>query len=108
MLRLWIPLLALAGFAFSKQCTNVSVPVTIKSRNAVFGGTILPLTNLDATTFVQNVTQQGQNFTATALTGYADVLGTYNISAQFCAPSVNNASNPTVQILTHGIGFDKT
>ena len=100
--------LALAGLASAKKCMNMSVPVTIKSRNAVFGGTALPVTALDATTFLQNMTQQGRNFTADALTGYADVSGTYNISTQFCVPSVNNVSNPTVQVLTHGIGFDKT
>ena len=89
---------------------NLSVPVTIKSRNAVFGGMSLPVTDLDATTFIQNVTQQGQNFTATALTDYADVSGTYNISTQFCVPGSITSSNdtPTVQILIHGIGFDKT
>ena len=108
MLAFLLSALALAGLTSAKQCVNMSVPVTIKSRNGVFGGTALPMTALDVTTFVQNMTQQGQNFTETALTGYADVSGTYNISAQFCAPSVNNVTNSTVQVLTHGIGFDKT
>lgn len=108
MLPIVLSVSVLAGYASAKQCMNISVPVTIKSRNAVFGGMALPVTDLDATTFIQNVTRQGQNFTATALTDYADVSGTYNISTQFCVPSVNNASKPTVQVLTHGIGFDKT
>ena len=108
MLALLLSMLALARLMSAKQCLNTSVPVTVQSRNAVFGGTALPVTALDATTFIQNMTQQGQNFTATALTGYADVHGTYNISTQFCVPSVSNVSNPTVQVLTHGIGFDKT
>lgn len=108
MLLLLLFLLAIAGLAPAKQCMNLTLPITLKSRNAVFGRTALPVTALEATTFIQNVTQQGRNFTATALTGYADVSGTYNISTQYCVPSVNNYSNPTVQILTHGIGFDKT
>ena len=108
MLALSLSALALASLVSAKQCINTTVPVTIKSRNGVFGGMALPVTALDATTFIQNITQQGRNFTETVLTGYADVSGTYNISAQFCAPSVNNVTNPTVQVLTHGIGFDKT
>ena len=108
MLALSITVLALAGFVSAKQCVNTSVPVTIKSRNGVFRSTVFPKTALDVTTFVQNLTQQGQNFTAVALTGYADVTGTYNISTQFCKPSADDAVNPTIQVLTHGIGFDKT
>ena len=108
MFALFPSMLALAGLVSAKKCVNMTVPVTISSRNGVFGGTALPVTDLDATTFFQNFTQQGQNFTETALTGYATVNGTYNISAQFCMPSMNNVSNSTVQVLTHGIGFDKT
>lgn len=108
MLALPLTVLAFASFGTAKQCINATVPVTIKSRNAVFGGTALPQTELDPTTFAQNMTKQGQNFTVIALTGYANVAGTYNISTQFCGPSEANVSNRAVQILTHGIGFDKT
>lgn len=96
----------LASSAVAKTCMNLTVPVHIKSRNAVFDIAV-PQTNLDVTTFIQNVTQQGRNFTQAALTGYNTVSGTYNISAQFCQPSNYTANHPTVQVLTHGIGFDK-
>ncbi|TKA67462.1 hypothetical protein B0A49_09356 [Cryomyces minteri] len=100
----------LSSSAAARTCHNITVPVSISSRNGVFNNTAAPQTNLDATTFVQNQTRQGQNFTAVALTAYATVTGNYNISAQFCLPSGSNSTltNPTVQILTHGIGFDKT
>ena len=99
----------LYGFAAAKTCINMTVPVTISARTAVFNIAV-PQTNLDATTFNQNQTQQGRNFTETALSGYATTAGTYDISAQFCMPSSvrNTKTKPTVQILTHGIGFDKT
>lgn len=99
----------LAGSAAAKTCMNMSVPVTISARTGVFDIAV-PQTNLDATTFAQNQTQQGRNFTETILSGYATTAGTYNISAQFCMPSSMNATmtKPTIQILTHGIGFDKT
>jgi hypothetical protein len=108
MLALSLAALAFTGLVTAKECINATVPISIKSRNAVFGGTALPVTELDPTTFIQNLTQQGQNFTATALTGYADVTGTYNISTQFCRPSAAHVFKSAVQILTHGIGFDKT
>lgn len=97
----------LAAFATAKKCMNMTVPVTISARTGVFNIAV-PQTNLDATTFIQNQTQQGRNFSEVALTGYATTAGTYKISAQFCVPSVDNHTNPTVQVLTHGIGFDKT
>ena len=102
-----LALAVLVGSSAAKQCTNMTVPVTISARNGIFDIAI-PQTNLDATTFIQNLTRQGQNFSEVALSGYATTSGTYNISAQFCVPSAGNVSNPTVQVLTHGVGFDKT
>ena len=102
-----LALAALVGSAAAKQCTNMTVPVNISARNGIFDIAI-PQTNLDATTFIQNLTRQGQNFSEVALSGYATTSGTYNISTQFCVPSAGNVSNPTVQVLTHGVGFDKT
>ena len=104
-----LSLVVLAGSATAKTCVNTTVPVTISARTGVFNIDV-PQTNLDAITFVSNQTQQGRNFTETALSGYATTAGTYNISAQFCMPSSMDvtATKPTVQILTHGIGFDKT
>ena len=109
MLAYSLPILvALAGSAVARNCVNLTIPIDISSRNGVFNIDV-PQTNLDATTFIQNTTQQGRNFTETALSGYRTVSGSYKISAQFCTPSeAQNASTSTVQILTHGIGFDKT
>ncbi|KAL6719557.1 hypothetical protein ACLMJK_003799 [Lecanora helva] len=97
----------LAGSVAAKTCVNLTIPIDISSRNGVFNIAV-PQSNLDSTTFIQNVTQQGRNFTETALSGYATVSGHYKISAQFCKPSVCNTPSSTLQILTHGIGFDKT
>ena len=83
------------------------MPVDISARTAVFDIPV-PQTNLEATAFIQNFTQQGRNFTETALTGYRTTEGRYEISAKFCTPSDSGNANPTIQILTHGIGFDKT
>ena len=101
-------LTVLAAAASAKRCINATVPVEISARQPVFNLAV-PKTNLEATDFILNMTQQGRNFTDIVLTGYNTVSGTYNISTEFCMPSnATNMTNPTVQVLTHGIGFDKT
>ena len=100
-------LVLLAGLAAAKICTNLTVPVDISARTAVFNIANLQ-TNLDATAFIQNLTRLGQNFSEIALSGYTTTSGIYNISTQFCAPSASNVTDATVQLLTHGVGFDKT
>lgn len=83
------------------------IPVSISARQGVFDVSALKH-NLDATTFNQNLTSIRGNFTETALAGYADVTGNYFISAQYCRPDNPKDANGVVQLLTHGIGFDKT
>ena len=97
----------LTASAAAKKCMNASVPVDLSARQAVFDLDV-PQKNLEVTDFVLNMTQQGRNFSDIVLTGYNTTVGTYNISTQFCVPDNDNHTNPTVQILTHGIGFDKT
>jgi hypothetical protein len=56
-------------------------------------------------TFLADVTS-GPPFTKQLMDGMQSVNGTYNISATFCTPA-NDTMPTTVEILTHGIGFDK-
>ena len=100
------PFALLVSSAAAKTCKNLTVPVTISARTAIFKYDV-PQTNSDATAFIQDLTQQGRNFSDTIVTGYQTTSGTYNISAQFCTPDDDKSINPTVQVLTHGIGFDK-
>ncbi|KAL8714236.1 MAG: hypothetical protein Q9220_001965 [cf. Caloplaca sp. 1 TL-2023] len=106
-LSLLLTAAALSGWVAAKQCTNLTIPVCISARNGVFNVPTLQ-GNADATTFAQNLTSIRGNFTKEALLGYATVSGTYNISAKFCKPDTESGTNPTVQVLTHGLGFDKT
>lgn len=85
----------------------LTIPVSISARNGVFNIPTLH-GNADATTFAQNLTSIRGNFTEEALLDYATVSGNYEISAKFCKPDTENGTNPTVQVLTHGLGFDKT
>ncbi|KAJ5216966.1 hypothetical protein N7468_009974 [Penicillium chermesinum] len=98
----------LAGVSSAKLCQNFTVPVSIATINADFGGVQTPQTNLDATAFVLAATRQGGSGTAGAVTGTKAVSGTYNISAQYCTPNKTADNSYILQILTHGIGADKT
>jgi hypothetical protein len=91
----------------AKKCINATVPVHVNARQPVFNLAV-PQTNLEVTDFILSMTRQGGNFTNEILTGYNYTIGTYNISTQFCMPDSSNSTTPTVQMLTHGIGFDKT
>ncbi|KAI9664983.1 MAG: hypothetical protein M1821_006431 [Bathelium mastoideum] len=96
----------LGNNAAAKTCKSLDVPVNIEARQGTFNIPQLQ-SNLDATKFAQDSTSNQGNLTEEALTGYQTITGTYNISATFCAPD-SNASNTTVQVLSHGIGSDKS
>ncbi|KAI9793600.1 MAG: hypothetical protein M1835_007152 [Candelina submexicana] len=97
------------GMVSAKQCTNLTIPVDVSARNGIFNLAV-PETNQEATIFAQNFTsiRDGANLTASSLLGYNTTTGSFNISAKFCTPDNDNSTDPTVQFLTHGIGFDKT
>jgi hypothetical protein len=103
-LKLFFPL-ALAGCAAARQCSNFIIPVSIASRQGQFREVPIE-NNLDVGAFATRFNQFQKNYTAELLEGYTTLEGTFNISAQYCEP--DSGSVGTIQVLTHGIGFDKT
>lgn len=97
-----------AGAASAKICFNATVEIDISARNGVFDNIKTPDTNLDVTAFALASTKTGTNITEEALSGYATVGGTYNISTQYCMPKNSEVGGHSLQILTHGMGFDKS
>ncbi|KAF1838585.1 alpha/beta-hydrolase [Decorospora gaudefroyi] len=97
--------LALFGITTARQCSNLTIPVTISSRQGQFRE--VPVEdNLDVGAFATRFNQFQKNYTADLLEAYQTLDGTYQISAQYCMP--DGGSNGIVQLLSHGIGFDKT
>ncbi|RMZ72293.1 catalytic [Pyrenophora seminiperda CCB06] len=97
--------LALAGCINARECYNFNIPVNIASRQGLFKP--VPVEgNIDIAAFVANYLRPGTNYTAELLQDYQTLKGSYNISAQYCKP--NGGNSDTIQLLTHGIGFDKT
>ena len=97
----------LATSVLAKHCQNFSVPVTLCARNGVFNVPTLR-NNHDATIFIADFTNPKGNFSEQVLLGYQTINSTYEISVKFCRPDAGYGKDPTVQFLTHGIGFDKS
>jgi hypothetical protein len=88
----------LAGLAAARQCSNFLIPVDISSRQGQF--------KEDTGAFATRFNEYQTNYTATLLQGYQTLKGSYKISAQYCKP--DKGSSGKIQLLSHGIGFDKT
>lgn len=102
-IKVFAPLL-LAGIVAARECTTFLIPVDISSRQGQFKK--LPVeSNLDTGAFATRFVEYQNNLTATLLEGYQTLKGSYNISAQYCC---SDKSSGKIQLLTHGIGFDKT
>ncbi|KAJ5118784.1 hypothetical protein N7448_010490 [Penicillium atrosanguineum] len=92
----------------AKTCYNMTIPITATAENANFGGVETPQSNMDVTAFILDASRQGGSGTEDFLTGSKNVSGRYEISARYCMPSTASGNAPTLQILTHGMGFDKS
>jgi len=99
-------LLALgAVLASAKRCQDITVPVSLKSRNAKFNLEPL-LTDVDVTNFYLRLARQGGNLMAELQDGYHDVEGDYKLAATYCEP--DDGPGHALQIMTHGVGFDRS
>ena len=100
---------AFIGSASAMTCTNITVPVDLSARNGVFN-VKAPQNNIEVTNFILDNTQQGTNYSATVLEEYKTVSGHYELAATYCVPGDGHSSErpKILQILTHGIGFDRS
>lgn len=97
--------LAVSASAISdKICKNITIPVQISSRQGLFKP--IPIeSNFDTQAFAQAFTRAGRNYTTELLEDYQTVKGEFRVSAQYCQPKIG--ASAVVQVLTHGIGYDK-
>ncbi|KAK8089064.1 hypothetical protein PG997_004025 [Apiospora hydei] len=93
----------------ARHCQNLTIPISISARNGKFD-LQAPATNIEVTNFVLNLAQPGHNLTEAVLdevrTKYVTVGGNYSIAATYCEPDCRPGK--TVQVLTHGIAFDRS
>ncbi|KAH7026471.1 Alpha/Beta hydrolase protein [Microdochium trichocladiopsis] len=95
-----------AAAVSAKCCTNLTVPVTVSARNGRFN-LQPPENNIDVTDFILRLGKRGANYTQQVLEEIYTVSGTYNIAATYCEPAANEPGS-VLQVLTHGVGFDRS
>ncbi|CAI6336174.1 unnamed protein product [Periconia digitata] len=94
-----------AASASALACNNLTLTVEISARQSRFQK--FPIqTNIDTQAFAQDFTRRGHNYSAELFQGWQQLSGAYKISARYCRPFKGHSS--AVQLLTHGIGFDKS
>ncbi|KAI1458060.1 Alpha/Beta hydrolase protein [Annulohypoxylon moriforme] len=101
-------LAGLAAVATARVCQNLTIPITISAQNTKFN-LQAPANDIEVTNFFLNLAQPGVNFTQSVLNSndsFATITGNYTIGATYCAPS--SGPGRALQILTHGIAFDRS
>jgi hypothetical protein len=99
----------------------ILLPVALASRPLCFDFSVpihvsVPITQFDISPFNNNSESTGalvNGVTRTAnvqslVTGKLHIDRSYDISFRYCEPSRGIALNGNVQVLTHGLGFDKS
>jgi pimeloyl-ACP methyl ester carboxylesterase len=86
-------------------CVSGIVPVTAQAQNVMFNFDIPTNQSQVTDTFLELITQ-GSPFSSSIMSGKTTVSGSYNISSTLCMPA-NGSIPQRVQLLTHGIGFDR-
>ncbi|KAL7911331.1 hypothetical protein GGI35DRAFT_447174 [Trichoderma velutinum] len=97
-------LLAFATAVAARKCHDLTIPISISALNNVYN-LPTPETEIDVTNFFLDSVRPGSNFGNKILTGQKTVSGHYTIAATYCQP--DHGPGETLQILTHGVGFDR-
>ncbi|KAK8028090.1 Alpha/Beta hydrolase protein [Apiospora marii] len=102
---------ALVSPALARHCQNLTIPVHITAANTDLGDDFAtPQTDAEFTDFFLSSQQHGrQPPDTTDPPKTRNVTGDYELAATYCEPSSGSSGTPKVlQLLTHGIGFDRS
>ncbi|KAG5994240.1 hypothetical protein E4U54_003157 [Claviceps lovelessii] len=97
---------AFAALSTAMKCWNMTIPISISARNPVFD-LKPPTTEIEVTALFLDLSRPGNNATAQYLKDYATVSGNYKLAATYCEATARCARDG-LQILTHGVGFDRS
>lgn len=89
----------------NRKCKDFDIPVLVTAQNGIFE--FPPLTNNEEAADLGFILGN-RNSQPAVPSGYVNITGTYNINARFCTPIKGGDKAKIVQILTHGVGFDKS
>ncbi|KAL9637968.1 MAG: hypothetical protein Q9204_001672 [Flavoplaca sp. TL-2023a] len=90
-------------------CVNGIVPVSVSSKNVILD-LASPTTQFNATAIFQELFQAGSTIAQRAQLGERLVQATYGIGGNLCFPRNRTLIDAikTIQILTHGVGLEKS
>ena len=86
-------------------CKSFFVPIKVNNVTTIVPPFPPFKNSYEATAFDNSATSRLQSTTKPNLTS---ITTTYNISAKYCTPDIKTNNSNTLQILTHGLGFDKS
>ncbi|KAM0719599.1 hypothetical protein Q7P37_003729 [Cladosporium fusiforme] len=97
----------LVGLAHAYSCIDFNAPITVtapsyKPAFSEFGN------HYDAVLLLQKITTRPTGKETPLFSGSENVTFTISIDASFCTASDQPNENQDIQVLTHGIGFDKS
>ncbi|TVY35104.1 hypothetical protein LSUB1_G006552 [Lachnellula subtilissima] len=87
-------------------CVSGIVPVQVSTAMNMAFNFSVPDNQTGVTQTFVSMISSGSPFMQQLMAGTQSVNGTYNISGTLCTPA-NNTTPKTIEILTHGIGFDR-
>lgn len=91
----------------ARHCQHLNLDVPLTATNAVFNLDV-PSNNTEVTDLILNLTQAGANFVQDSQTGTNQISATYRVGATYCNPGDSADASKGIQVLSHGIGFDRT
>ncbi len=104
-LALLLSALSLIHAQSTYNCTSFFVPITVTNVTTIIPPFPHPFPNGYAATSLANAITQRDAPPASA--NLTTLTATFNISAEYCTPHKVTAKASTLQILTHGLGFNK-
>lgn len=90
------------------SCSQFIVPITASADNYIVKDPVRVDSNIDAVNYAWDYdTWSHGRYNQSRIASVNPVKGTYNISVQLCVPSEARGTGETLQIVTHGLLFDK-
>ena len=87
-------------------CVSGTVPVTASSSKGLKFNFEIPKNQSQVTEIWVEFVTRGSPFTTEIMGGMQAISGIYDIAATLCVPA-NDTKSTGVQLLTHGVGFDR-
>lgn len=90
----------------SYNCEDFFVPITVTAPS--YGLVFPPFENrYQEVAFLNDATSRDAATGPPPITTTTQITASFNISTRYCTPSHPGRRSSTVQVLTHGLGFDK-